>query len=194
MLACPRGTRIGRALIAITLGLSFSVGDAEYSRGDVQILGEPFSPPASKPPAIDKPPAKPEQQEQHPLLTPASPSPSLDSPLTGGSDNPPLPSVSPGEETPAGASPQNPENTDNRIIDSGNANIVDQLNSEVQSNQIKDSEFGGAFPSDPFGAGGQPRRSAFLSSLKPEAGLSHPHRCGCGWKARPNLSEYHFDC
>ena len=137
MPACPRGTRIGRTLIAITLGLSFLVGDAEYSRGDVQILGEPFSPPARKPPAIDKPPTKPQQQEQHPLLTPASPSPSLDSPLTGGSDNPPLPSVSPGEETPAGPSPQNPENTDNRINDSGNANIVDQLNSEVRSNQIK---------------------------------------------------------
>ena len=146
MLACPSGTRIGRTLIVVALGFWFSVGNAEYSRGDVQILGEPFSPPASKPPAIDKPPTKPEQQEQHPLLTPASPSPSLDSPLTGGSDNPPLPSVSPGEETPAGASPQNPENTDSRINDSGNANIVDQLNSEVQSNQIKDSEFSGTFP------------------------------------------------
>jgi Domain of unknown function (DUF4384) len=137
MLACPRGIRIGRTLILVTLGLSFSVGDAEYSRGDVQVLGEPFSSPASKPPAIDKLPSKPEQQERHPLLTPASPSPSLDTPLTGKSDNPSLPSVSPTEETPAGASPENSENTDNRIDYSGDAKVVDQLNSEVQSNQIK---------------------------------------------------------
>jgi hypothetical protein len=137
MRVCPQGTRIGRFLIVVTLGLSFSVGDAEYSRGDVQVLGEPFSSPASNPPAIEKPPTKPEQQEQHPLLTPALPSPSLDSPLTGKSDNPPLPSVSPGEEAPAGASPENSENTDNRINDPGNAKMVDQLNSEVQSNRIK---------------------------------------------------------
>lgn len=137
MPACSRGTRIGRTLIAITLGLSFSVGNAEYSRSDVQILGEPVAPPASNPAATDKAPPKPEQQEQHPLLTPASPSPSLDSPLTGGSDNPPLPPVSPGEETPAGASPESPEKADSRIDDPGNAKIVDQLNSEAQSNQIK---------------------------------------------------------
>jgi hypothetical protein len=135
MLAFPRGsrTRIGRALIVVTVGLAFSVGDAGYSRGDVQIIGEPLSPPAG-----DKVPPKPEPQEQHPLLTPASPSPSLDSPLTGGSDTPPLQSVSPGEETPAGASPsQTSEPADSRIKDSGNGNIADKLNSEAQSNQIK---------------------------------------------------------
>ena len=133
MLGCPRGTRIGRALIAITAGLAFSVGHAGYSRAEVQIIGEPISPPTT-----DKAPAKPDQQQQHPLLTPASPSPSLDRPLVGGSDAPPLQSVSPSEETPAGTSPpQSSENAGGQINDSENGNIAEQLNSEAQSNKIK---------------------------------------------------------
>jgi hypothetical protein len=136
MRASMGGTRISGTLIVITLGLAFFIGDAEYSRGDVQILGTPSSP-ASTPPVINKLHAKPEQQEQRPLLTPASPSPSLDDPLSGKPENPPLPSASPAEEMPAGASPANPENTDTGVNDSGNAKIVDQLNSRVQSNQIK---------------------------------------------------------
>src|ERR1700691_3382773 len=93
MLCCPRWTRIVCAFGAATIWFGIQVGDAGHSRGEVQIIGEPPSPQAG-----GEATAKPEQHEQHPLLTPASPSPAVDSPSTGGTATAATPSISPDEK------------------------------------------------------------------------------------------------